>query len=135
MEASHFPYAGQPTSSAAAKLQPAAAGLAGNEKQLAACLGHRGSSLEHDPEKACPRLDRGWIPVFGKRSCSTNNVERDDDSKISHPALGKLMADLQHAPAPLLVPAVDIMHAHRATLMPLAATRRFGVGAASATSQ
>jgi len=24
---------------------------------------------------------------FRKRSCSTNNVERDDDSKISHPAL------------------------------------------------
>src|SRR6516225_7315751 len=43
-------------------------------------------ALEHDPEK--------WIPVFGKGlpprrrgSCSTNNVERDDESKISHPAL------------------------------------------------
>src|ERR1700730_14037559 len=35
--------------------------------------------LEHDPEK--------WIPVFGKRSCSTNEVERDDDSKRNHPAL------------------------------------------------
>jgi hypothetical protein len=22
--------------------------------------------LEHDPEKACPGLDPGWIPVFGK---------------------------------------------------------------------
>jgi hypothetical protein len=21
---------------------------------------------EHDPEKACPGLDPGWIPVFGK---------------------------------------------------------------------
>jgi hypothetical protein len=23
--------------------------------------------LEHDPEKACPGLDPGWIPVFGKK--------------------------------------------------------------------
>src|SRR5215211_4915815 len=23
-------------------------------------------SLEHDPENACPGLDPGWIPVFGK---------------------------------------------------------------------
>jgi hypothetical protein len=22
--------------------------------------------LEHDPEKACPGLDPGWVPVFGK---------------------------------------------------------------------
>jgi tetraacyldisaccharide 4'-kinase len=36
--------------------------------------------LEHDPER--------WVPVFGKRSCSTNKVERDADSKKSHPALG-----------------------------------------------
>src|SRR5262249_61041510 len=35
--------------------------------------------LEHDPEK--------WVPVFGKRSCSTKKRERDDDSKKSHPAL------------------------------------------------
>jgi hypothetical protein len=25
-----------------------------------------GPSLEHDPEKACPALDAGWVPVFGK---------------------------------------------------------------------
>src|SRR5215469_5948842 len=44
--------------------------------------------------KSMPLRKRGWIPVFGKglpprtrRSCSTNSVERDDDSKISHPAL------------------------------------------------
>jgi hypothetical protein len=35
--------------------------------------------LEHDPEK--------WEPVFGKRSCSNKEVERDDDSKKNHPAL------------------------------------------------
>jgi hypothetical protein len=38
-------------------------------------------ALEHDPEK--------WIPVFGKRSCSTNKLERDDDSKKSHPGLAR----------------------------------------------
>src|SRR5262249_15047121 len=37
------------------------------------------ASLEHDPEK--------WVPVFGKRSCSTKKLERDDDSNKSHPAL------------------------------------------------
>src|SRR5262249_13845286 len=37
-------------------------------------------SLEHDPEKACPGLDPGWVPVFGKRSCSIKKLERDDDS-------------------------------------------------------
>src|SRR5262245_28208198 len=51
--------------------------------------------LEHDPEK--------WIPVFGKRSCSKHDLERDDDSKKSHLALrGRLnprRARLQRADA------------------------------------
>src|SRR5262249_35804827 len=38
--------------------------------------------LEHDPEK--------WVPVFGKRSCSKKKLERDDDSKKSHPGQGSL---------------------------------------------
>ena len=41
-----------------------------------------------------PRPD-GWIPVFprdkreafARRSCSNKRIERDDDSKKSHPAL------------------------------------------------
>src|SRR3981189_2407056 len=51
--------------------------------------------LEHDPEKHAlgPRPD-GWEPVFRKdkreafarRSCSNKKIERDDDSKKSHPA-------------------------------------------------
>ena len=45
--------------------------------------------LEHDPEK--------WVPVFGKRSCSTNKLERDDDSKKSHLAL----AETRGSPATL----------------------------------
>src|SRR5215472_6799408 len=35
--------------------------------------------IEHDPQK--------WIPVLGKDHAPPNNVERDDDSKISHRAL------------------------------------------------
>ena len=37
------------------------------------------SRPEHDAEK--------WVPVFGKTSCSNKKSERDDDLKISHPAL------------------------------------------------
>src|SRR5262249_25909531 len=39
-------------------------------------------ALEHDAEK--------WVPVFGKTSCSSNNLERDGDSKKSHHALALL---------------------------------------------
>src|SRR5437764_13737207 len=44
--------------------------------------GHCTAVLEHDPEK--------WKPVFGKRSCSNKDLERDDDSKKNHPGLGCL---------------------------------------------
>jgi hypothetical protein len=30
-----------------------------------------GPALEHDPEKACPGLDPGWIPVLGKDHAQT----------------------------------------------------------------
>jgi len=64
-----------------------------------AVAGHErldGVGLEHDPENACPALDAGWVPVFprdkreafARRSCSNKKMERDDDSKKSHPALG-----------------------------------------------
>jgi hypothetical protein len=29
------------------------------------------ATLEHDPEKACPGLDPGWVPVFGKDHAPT----------------------------------------------------------------
>jgi hypothetical protein len=32
-----------------------------------------GSQLEHDPENACPGLDPGWIPVFGKDHAPTKS--------------------------------------------------------------
>ena len=52
----------------------------------------------HDPEKACPALDAGWVPVFprdkreafARRSRANKKIERDDDSKKSHPALALL---------------------------------------------
>src|SRR5262249_56476155 len=44
------------------------------------------ANVEHDPEK--------WVPVCGKRSCSKKKLERDDDSKKSHHALGSLRAAL-----------------------------------------
>jgi len=30
--------------------------------------------LEHDPEKACPGLDPGWTPVFGKDHAQTKKT-------------------------------------------------------------
>ena len=43
--------------------------------------------LEHVPQKACPGLDPGWEPALRQRTCSNKEVEQDDDSKKSHPAL------------------------------------------------
>jgi hypothetical protein len=54
-------------------------------------------NLEHDPEKACLALDAGWVPVFPRDKRGTRlrgdraqikEIERDDDSKKSHHALG-----------------------------------------------
>jgi len=47
---------------------------------------------------------------------------------LVQPLLGKLMADLHHAPDPLLLRAVDIVLAHHQSLIPLAVTRRSGLG-------
>jgi hypothetical protein len=33
--------------------------------------------VEHDPEKACPALDAGWIPVFGKDHAPTLGFSAD----------------------------------------------------------
>jgi hypothetical protein len=62
-------------------------------------------ALEHDPEKHAlgPRPD-GWVPVFprdkreafARRSCSNKNIERDDDPKKSHQALGHLRYAMIH---------------------------------------
>jgi hypothetical protein len=32
---------------------------------------------EHDPEKACPGLDPGWEPVFGRDHAQSKNLESD----------------------------------------------------------
>ena len=54
---------------------------------------------------------------------------------LAQPLLDKLMADLHHAPDPQLIGAVDIVLAHHQSLIPLAVTRRSGLGADSAISQ
>src|SRR6266849_5991972 len=45
--------------------------------------------LEHDPEKWLPVFPRDKREAFARRSCSNKKIERDDDSKKSHPALGQ----------------------------------------------
>jgi tRNA(Ile)-lysidine synthase len=59
----------------------------------------RETPLKHDPEK--------WAPVFGKRSCSNKEPERDGESIKSHPALaprsGGKKTSLRKGAAPLLL--------------------------------
>jgi hypothetical protein len=52
---------------------------------------------------------------------------------LARPLLGKLMADLHHAAEPPLLRAVEL--AHHQSLIPLAVTRRSGLGGDSAISQ
>jgi hypothetical protein len=47
---------------------------------------------------------------------------------ITQSLMGKLMAGHYHVPDPLLLQAVDIVLAHRQSLIPLAATRTSGFG-------
>ena len=42
-------------------------------------------ALEHDPEKACPGLDPGWLPVFRKDHGQTKNRFFD----FAHVLIGK----------------------------------------------
>ena len=46
-------------------------------------------TLEHDPEKWEPVFPRDKREAFARRSCSNKKIERDDDSKKSHLALGR----------------------------------------------
>jgi error-prone DNA polymerase len=64
--------------------------------------GVAGCPVEHDPEK--------WIPVFGKRSCSNKEVERDDDSKKSHHAL---VAPEPTVALPRMRPGEEVVHDYR----------------------
>src|SRR5260370_30249890 len=45
------------------------------------------SLVNHDPEKWVPVFPRDKREAFARRSCSNKKIERDDDSKKSHPAL------------------------------------------------
>src|SRR6266567_4295746 len=60
--------------------------------------------LEHDPEQACPRATTRWVgtgfPSGQTRSVCpeimlNKKIERDDDSKKSHPALGPRWRDFR----------------------------------------
>src|SRR5262245_26924026 len=57
----------------AATLAPAA--FSNSRRFMAILL----SSLEHDPENACPGLDPGWIPVFGKIMLQQRTQVPDDE--------------------------------------------------------
>src|SRR6266850_928372 len=50
--------------------------------------GGAGARLEHDPEKWAPVFPRDKREAFARRSCSNKKIERDDESKRSHHALG-----------------------------------------------
>jgi len=48
--------------------------MAPRPERLAHYAGHSAMGfdlLEHDPENACPGLDPGWVPVFGKDHAPT----------------------------------------------------------------
>src|SRR5712675_69757 len=46
--------------------------------------------LQHDPEKWVPVFPRDKRKAFARRSCSNKKMERDDDSRKSHPAPGRM---------------------------------------------
>src|SRR5690242_9295258 len=51
----------------------------------------RSSNLEHDPEKASPGRDPGWLPVFGKDHARFSSVaERHDRHSRPHALRGLL---------------------------------------------
>ena len=64
----------------------------------------RRPALEHDPEKACPGFDPGWIPVFGKDHA---------------PAIGK-----DHAPAKSMIPKSGCRFSERIMLQQYASAHR-----------
>jgi hypothetical protein len=61
-------------------------------------------------------LIRGWVPVFprdkreafARRSCSNKKIERDDDSKQSHPALD---VDFQEVVDSILTEEAEVVEA------------------------
>src|ERR1700694_2431321 len=64
-------------------------------------------------------LTRGWVPVFprdkreafARRSCSNKKIERDDDSKKSHPALtARQIGRAEHRTRLVAIAVLDIDH-------------------------
>ena len=50
------------------------------------------NGAEHDPEKWVPVFPRDKREAFARRSCSNKKIERDNESKKSHHALGRRMS-------------------------------------------
>src|ERR1700716_3070237 len=54
--------------------------------------------IEHDPESWVPVFPRDKREAFARRSSSNKKIERDDDSKKSHPALETVLEQETAAP-------------------------------------
>jgi protein ImuA len=97
------------------------------------------ASPEHDPENACPGLDPGWIPVFGKRSCSTKEIEPASRiewlrRKLSVVEAATGLAGECSAPLALGIPLIDRALGggfSRGALHEIAATREPEISAAT----
>jgi simple sugar transport system ATP-binding protein len=60
-----------------------------------------GGALKHDPEK--------WTPLFGKGHATSRELERDDGSETSHPALEALAPG---SPRAALAAGIGMVHQH-----------------------
>src|SRR6516225_5754834 len=60
-------------------------------------------ALKHDPEKACPALDAGWEPVFGKDQAKTKRQVRE------HPAAAPCFVRAGSRPVVLVI---DLLPGH-----------------------
>src|SRR5262249_33844414 len=57
----------------------------GRRRPLRALRFRARHALEHDPEKACPGLDPGWVPVFGKNHAPPKKLERSMAQSLQQP--------------------------------------------------
>src|SRR5215211_652685 len=55
------------------------------------------ADLEHDPEKACPALDAGWVPVF-RKACLRARPEGSCSKTKASAAESKMPVYTVHAP-------------------------------------
>src|SRR5215475_299662 len=79
-------------------------------------------NLAHDPEKAWPGLDPGWIPVFGKSSCATYKLEPRQGRGHGPPSPPLFTSDFRYLrlPVRLEVERAGVAHDHRPRLQGVA---------------